>query len=305
MRPDRPAGAGNGYLSAMLRRPPLPFGNPAAFPSTPSIPAFIAVFLSIAAAVFGKAPAPPSARQYGPALHIRLGPDSNACGITPAAGPAAESRRKPGLIVWLHGGMRSANREKGFEAHRALLPFVDPTAFHLCSPSAFGGQEWPTPAGMAHIDALIGYMESHYPVDTADILLVGVSDGNLGVIVYSLQGRYAVSRRVLISSAPQLVLPLESLPGRTRFAAGTWDFLQGGRDRLFPPDQVIPYLKQWENLYSNAHLHYFPEGEHDFSFYSDHAAELLRSLLSRRKPGPAPVHIPQKTQGIQNSPAGS
>lgn len=250
-------------------------------------------------------PASPSV-QAPPALHLRLGPDSNACGITlPAAKSGAKavgkSRRKPGLIVWLHGGMRSQNREKGLEAHRALLPFVDPAGYYLCSPSAFAGQEWPTPQGIAHIDALIDYMSAHYALDTADINMVGVSDGNLGVIAYSLQGGHALNCRVLISSAPQLVLPLESLPGQARFAQGTWDFLQGGRDRLFPPDQVVPYLQQWEKLYPNAHLHYFPDGEHDFSFYSEKASSLLKSLFSAEKPKSAGKSGSQKTQAIQNS----
>ena len=230
-----------------------------------------------------------------PASRIRLGPDSIACGISVPAQAQGKPRRKPGLIVWLHGGMGSRNREKGFEAHRAILPFLDPGAYYVCSPSAYGGQEWPTPQGIAHIDALIDYMAAHYAFDTADINLVGVSDGNLGVIAYSLQGKRALHRRVLISSAPQLVLPLESLPGQARFGTGTWDFLQGGRDRLFPPDQVVPYLQQWEKLYPNAHLHYFPDGEHDFSYYSNSAAALLKSLFSAGKPKRTGSPFPQKT----------
>ncbi len=221
------------------------------------------------------------------ALHIYLGPDSNACGITlPYSAPNRKRLRKPGLIIWLHGGMRSQNREKGLEAHRALIPFVAEDGYILASPSAFGGQEWPTPQGIAHIDALIEYIASHYAFDGKDINLVGVSDGNLGVIAYSLQGKRELHRRILISSAPQLVLPLEALASQARFGRGSWDFLQGGRDRLFPPDQVIPYLKRWETLYPNSHLHYFPEGEHDFSFYSENASDLLKSLFSEGKKRP-------------------
>ncbi|HKP97084.1 MAG TPA: hypothetical protein VJ385_15145 [Fibrobacteria bacterium] len=278
-------------LSAAVPAP----GNPQATPS--------------AGPVSAAAPQPVPPR-IAPALRIRLGPEGNACGITPASRPDGKSagggpRRKPGLIVWLHGGMRSRNREKGWEAHRALLPFIDPAAYHLCSPSAFGGQEWPTPKGMAHIDALIGYMTAHYPVDPADINVVGVSDGNLGVIAYSLQGGHAFRRRVLISSAPQWVLPLEALPGQARFARGSWDFLQGGRDRLFPADQVIPYLREWERLYPNAHLHFFPEGEHDFSYYAENAPDLLKSLFSAEKAESPPTPPPRKAQGIQNSSGGN
>lgn len=249
-----------------------------------ALAAFAAVGMALASgngAATPKPPPPHAGFAPGapvPALHLRLGPDSNACGITPPRG-GPPKRRPSGLVVWLHGGMRSANREKGFEAHRAWLPFLPAGRYYLCSPSAFGGAEWPTPQGLGHIEALIAHMLSAYPIDSADISLVGVSDGGLGVIAYSLQGRFALRRRVLISSAPQLVLPMEALPGQARFARGRWDFLQGGRDRLFPPDQVFPYLRRFESLYPNAKFHAFPEGEHDFAWYARNAREPMMALF--------------------------
>lgn len=174
--------------------------------------------------------------------------------------------------------------EKGFAAHRALLTFVPPSAYWLASPSAYLDNEWTTPRGVAHIDSLIAYMADRYPVDTSDITMVGVSDGCLGVIAYAVRGGCAIRRRILVSSAPQLVLDAQALPGQKRFAKGGWDFLQGGRDRLFPPDKVLPYLRRWEKLYPNAHLHYFPDGEHDFSYYAVNAPGLLESLLRPDRP---------------------
>ena len=238
---------------------------------------------------------------FAPALRVRIGPDGNACGISiPAPRPSGAGRNaKRPLIVWLHGGMRSRNPEKGFEAHRALTRFVGPSDYYLCSPSAFLDQEWTRPQGIAHVDALIDYVVSKYPVDAEDITLVGVSDGCLGVIAYCMQGKREIRRRVLISSAPQLVIPLENLAGQAGFAKGTWDFFQGGQDRLFPSEQVVPYLREWERLYPNAHLHFYPEGEHDFSFYAEHAAEALRSVFS---PGKPKVSGPGGAQGkVQKS----
>jgi pimeloyl-ACP methyl ester carboxylesterase len=230
---------------------------------------------------------------FPPTLRVRIGPDGNACGITPPAGwqPAADKAGKAGkdsrtrpLILWLHGGMRSKNMEKGFEAHRALFAFVPPSAYWLASPSSYLHNEWTRPQGVAHIDSLIGYLADRYPVDTSDITLIGVSDGCLGVIAHAMRGGRSIRRRILVSSAPQLVLDEQALPRQNRFAEGRWDFLQGGRDRLFPPDKVLPYLKRWEELYPNAHLHYFPDGEHDFSYYAGNAPDLLKSLLRPDRP---------------------
>jgi len=229
-------------------------------------------------ATASKSPASANRIQAPPALHLRLGLDSVACGISlPAGGPP--KRGKAGLIIWLHGGMRSQNREKGFEAHRGWLDYIPPRRYYVCSPSAYTGAEWPTPQGLAHIEFLIDYMLKNYPIDPGDVNMVGVSDGSLGVVSYSLQGSRPLRHRVLISSVPQLVLPMESLPGQVRFTQGTWDFVQGGKDRLFPADQVFPYLSQFQSLYPNAHVHAFPEGEHDFSWYAEHAPDLLRTFF--------------------------
>jgi len=262
--------------------------------ATVSLPAFAAAAAqsSLPAdppATASKAAVPAARIQAPPALHLRLGLDSVACGISlPAGGPP--KRGKAGLIIWLHGGMRSQNREKGFEAHRGWLDYIPPRRYYVCSPSAYAGAEWPTPQGLAHIEFLIGYMLKNYPIDPGDVNMVGVSDGCLGVVSYSLQGSRPLRHRVLISSAPQLVLPMESLPGQARFSQGTWDFVQGGKDRLFPSDQVFPYFSQFRALYPNAQVHAFPEGEHDFSWYAEHAPDLLRTFFEEsRSPGKGPA----------------
>jgi pimeloyl-ACP methyl ester carboxylesterase len=231
-------------------------------------------------------------------FQLKLGPDSNICGITE---PVKNSKTKIGLIIWLHGGMRSSNRSKGAEAHRALLPFIDPKAFYLASPSAFGGEDWLTAKGLAHIDALISYMISHYSIDLKNLNLVGVSDGSLGVIAYSIQSKYPLNRRVLISSFPQIVVPPESLASHGEFKTGTWDFFQGGRDRLFPSAQVEPYLRVWESTFPNVRLHYFPTGEHDFSFFAANASELLKDLWKLSPKKSAQGLKSAKKGGVQSS----
>jgi len=105
---------------------------------------------------------------------------------------------------------------------------------------------------------------------------------------------------VLISSAPQLVLPLESLPGQARFTQGSWDFVQGGKDRLFPAEQVFPYLSQFRALYPNARVHAFPEGEHDFSWYAGHAPDLLRTFFEEPRP-PAKSRVTGKGASAQKA----
>lgn len=210
-----------------------------------------------------------------PAIRLEIGPDRIVCGVT----VPAKIVRKPGLILWFHGGMRSRNREKGLEAHRQLLAFVDPSRFVLASASAFAERDWLNPASLATVDALIDTLHALYPLGS-DLRLVGVSDGCLGVIRYASTGRRRPGRMVLVSSLPQLAVTAEQLRSDPRLREGQWDFLQGGRDRLFPSQVVLPFLTDWESLNAKARLHFYPEGEHDFAYYATHAAPLLRSLLA-------------------------
>ena len=175
--------------------------------------------------------------------------------------------------------MRSQNREKGLEAHRQLIAFADTSRFVLASASAFAGRDWLDPAAIQTVDALVDTLHARYPLGD-DFRLVGVSDGCLGVIRYASMGRRRAGIKLLVSSLPQLAVPDAQLQNDRRLLEGRWDFFQGGRDRLFPAEVVVPFLKDWERLNPEAHLHFFPEGEHDFSYYSTHAAALLRELLA-------------------------
>jgi pimeloyl-ACP methyl ester carboxylesterase len=190
--------------------------------------------------------------------------------------------------------MRSGNREKGLEAHRPLVGFADPKAHVFASPSAFAGRDWLSAEALSATEALIDSLLRRYPIDSADIRMVGVSDGTLAVIRYGLSGRRPVRAKILVSALPQLALPQEALVSTPRLDEGRWDILQGGRDRLFPAQAVFPYLEAWHRLHPNAHIHLYPEGEHDFGWYAVETAPLLRELLATQKT--------QKGRALQKGP---
>lgn len=222
-----------------------------------------------------KAPGSSPAAAAAP-VRLEVGPDRIACGVT---APLPSRGAKPGLVLWFHGGMRSPNREKGLEAHRPLIHFLDPARHVLASPSAFAGRDWLGPGALATIEALIDTLRALHPIAPDDLTLVGVSDGCLAVIRYGLEGRHRARRKILVSSLPQLALRPEDL-ARPRLAEGRWDFFQGGRDRLFPAAQVKPFLEAWTARHANATLHFHPDGEHDFGWYAVHAAPALRQALA-------------------------
>jgi acetyl esterase/lipase len=207
-------------------------------------------------------------------LKLKLGPDSNACGII-----LPKPLKSRPVIMWLHGGMRSRNTAKGWEAGRALLPLLKPGAYFICSPSAYMGSDWLSPAGLAHMDALLDYLARNYPARLDDLILIGVSDGCLGVLRYAREGLRKPGRFVMFSSYPPLAVNQDDLLKDPVYTSTRWDVFQGGRDRLFPAAQVFPLLQAWAKANAGVRLHLYPEGEHDFSWYAGHAAPEIKKLF--------------------------
>lgn len=231
----------------------------------------------LAAGAFSSAlPAPSPSSPANSWLQIHVGPDSNAVGLTLPRNP----KRKPlPVLLWLHGGMRSANREKGYTAHRAALDLLSPDSAYFLSPSAYAGADWLSEAGMRHIDGALAWLFAHTPARQDAIIAMGVSDGTLGIIRYTLQGSYPLARRVLVSTYPDLALPADQVPMAAKLRAGSWSFFVGGKDRLFPAQPVLASLEIWKRSLPQLRLHFEPEGEHDVSWWFQHRQPVLSAAL--------------------------
>ncbi len=200
--------------------------------------------------------------------------------------PAPLARRAP-VIVWFHGGMGSANCGKGLSAGLALRDSALglPPAW-IVSASACGEHHWVN-SGPALVDALLDSLEQRrgYAVDTVE--LAGVSDGGLGVVAYSLEGRRRVRSRLMVSTYAGLLADPLPLSRQPRAREGRWVFLQGGADRLFPSSRTRPWMRDFcSSLGSMQCLVRFDEaGEHDWSWWRAHRLDWLRHGLNPTRRG--------------------
>jgi dienelactone hydrolase len=83
----------------------------------------------------------------------------------------------------------------------------------------------------------------------------------------------------MFSSCPPLAVNPDDLLKDPVYASTRWDVFQGGRDRLFPTGQVFPLLQAWAKANPKVKLHLYPDGEHDFSWYAEHAAPEIKKLF--------------------------
>lgn len=202
---------------------------------------------------------------------------------TPAKVPAKAKAKLPvqfaksDVVVWFHGGMTSGNCEKGLVAgddFSKLYPDVI-----VVSASACRNDHWATGSMMAVIDAALDSIAVRRNAPVEEVSLVGVSDGALGVLIYSMHGKRRMKDRLLASSFGKLLGDARALAGTNapRMRAGRWRFLQGGNDRLFPVTEAKPWIEDFcRELQADCVLRFDPAGEHDWSYWREKHPDWIR-----------------------------
>jgi pimeloyl-ACP methyl ester carboxylesterase len=190
---------------------------------------------------------------------------------------AAKSR----VVVWFHGGMTSGNCQKGYvagEGFSKLFPDVVVVSVSACRES-----HWATENMMLAVDAALDSVAKRRVSFVDEVSLVGVSDGAIGVMVYSMRGKRRVKDRLLVSSfGPALGPAAQVAPVTTK--TGRWRFLQGGSDRLYPPHETLPWIQEFcKNVGVDCDLKYDPAGEHDWSYWQERHLDWIREAVSFKK----------------------
>lgn len=191
---------------------------------------------------------------------------------------------KSEVVVWFHGGMTSGNCQKGLVAgddFSKLYPDVI-----VVSASACRNDHWATGSMMAVIDAALDSIAVRRNAPVEEVSLVGVSDGALGVLIYSMHGKRRMKDRLLASSFGKLLGDARALAGTNapRMRAGRWRFLQGGNDRLFPVTEAKPWIEDFcRELQADCVLRFDPAGEHDWSYWREKHPDWIREAFLTKK----------------------
>lgn len=192
--------------------------------------------------------------------------------------PAKAKGQSAPVMVWFHGGMTSSNCSKGLTAGHDLAD-IYPAAI-VVSVSACMQNHWWTSQLVATLDAALDSVAARRKSPVGEVHLVGISDGSLGVLSYSLSGKRSVKNRLLMSSYGAAVGEAEQLASSPRMQSGRWRFLQGGSDRLYPAEKTVPWIENFcKSVQVDCRLRFDPSGEHDWSYWKDrHKDWIVESL---------------------------
>ena len=204
---------------------------------------------------------------------------SSATGVWWPAQPGSSKH----VVVWFHGGMTSNNCQKGFVAGEGFSKIFPDVV--VVSTSACRDKHWVTGTMVAAVDAALDSVAKRRASFVEEVSLVGVSDGALGVLVYSMQGKRRVKDRLLVSSFGPALGPASQVAAALTAKSGRWRFLQGGSDRLYPPHETLPWIQEFcKKVGVDCDLKYDPAGEHDWSYWQERHLDWILEAFLRKTP---------------------
>ena len=185
-----------------------------------------------------------------------------------------------GTIVWFHGGMTSNNCQKGLVAGGALSKMMP--NYTVVSASACKQNHWVEPTTINSLDDALDSLAKRQKKDIAEVSLIGVSDGSLGAIAYSMWGKRKIKNRILMSSYGESLGPAAQVAAQAPFKNGHWRFIQGGSDRLYPADKTVPWIQEFcKNVGTGCDLKFDPQGEHDWSYWENKHKDWILEIFSK------------------------
>lgn len=185
------------------------------------------------------------------------------------------------VAVWFHGGMTSGNCKKGLVAGDDLAGLLP--EYTVISVSACRDRHWVTPTAVEWVDAALDSVATRRKNPVDEVYLLGVSDGALGVIVYSTEGRRKISARLLISSFGKMLGEAPSVANIPKVKSGKWLFLQGGADRLYSPQESVPWIETFcKNVGVECDLKYDPQGEHDWLYWKNNYKDWILKVFKEK-----------------------
>ncbi len=192
----------------------------------------------------------------------------------------AGNKTSTGTIVWFHGGMTSNNCQKGLVAGGSLSKMLPD--YTVVSASACKQNHWVEPTTIEAVDDALDSLAKRQKKDIEEISLIGISDGSLGVITYSLWGKRKIKNRILMSTYGESLGPAAQVAAQTPLKNGRWRFIQGGADRLYPSEKAVPWIQEFcQNVGTHCDLKFDPQGEHDWSYWQNKHKDWILENFSK------------------------
>ncbi len=204
--------------------------------------------------------------------------------------------RRSMLRVELHGGMGI----EGWDFDGSWAEGWVPQGDHLVLlPAGWWDSMWWTASQSENLAALLDRIKRTYNVDENRILLVGSSDGCIGSIFYALREPTPYAAFGGSVGCPvRLTNPTLRIDGQmhlSNLAGQSFFLMNGGKDRLFPVQDIRDYWELFERSGATVDYREYPDEGHGFRISAEDERDWARFLFGTVR-DPLPDRISWATE---------
>lgn len=206
--------------------------------------------------------------------------------------------KKYPLRVQLHGGVGRPLRDGGQAGNAAgRIPGTRDEIYVL--PNAWGVSMWWMGTQEKNIHAILERVKRTYNVDENRVYMTGISDGGTGAWFYAFRDPTLFAAFLPLNGQMLVLANPESGPDGDMYPGNAVNrplfVVNGGRDPLYPADEVEPYLEHLEHLGADVVFHVQPEAGHETSWWPNERAA-FEAFLEAHPRNPLPDRLSWETE---------
>ncbi len=188
------------------------------------------------------------------------------------------------LLIYLHGGIGTAKKDKGKFAYDMFTFITDTVDIFLASPSGNKNAPWWSQKGINRILQSIRYMTLNFPIDPDRIILAGVSDGAAGCYVAANTYSSPFAGFIAISGFGGILPQLGIMLNPTNLMQRPIYNINAGKDNHYKAELVEQFLSWLNENNVTIKSKIYPDEEHGFDYKLKEKTTLIELINKWRKP---------------------
>jgi predicted esterase len=198
------------------------------------------------------------------------------------------ARRYP-VRVYLHGGVARPRRDEA-PFWRNAERYARDDAIVVC-PESWADAMWWQASQVDNLTGMLNDIKRRYNVNENAVYLLGVSDGATGVFYHAFKAPTPWAAFLSFNGHPVVLANpgtgVEGLMYVTNLRNRPFFVINGGQDRLYPVDAVVPFLRLFVDAGIRINFHPQPEAGHTMRWWADESPNIDNFIETQvRRPLP-------------------
>ena len=198
------------------------------------------------------------------------------------------ARRYP-VRVYLHGGVARPRRDEA-PFWRNAEQYARDDAI-VVFPESWADAMWWHASQVENLTGMLNDIKRRYNVNENAVYLLGVSDGATGVFYHAFQAPTPWAAFLSFNGHPGVLAnPSTSADGQmyvTNLRNRPFFAINGGQDRLYPVESVVPFLQLFVNAGVHVDFHPKPEAGHNMRWWAEESPNIDEFIVGQgRRPLP-------------------